>query len=231
MNIHAIHAQIFKVWRQKRMVKFEAIIQPRAEDLVLDVGGYPGTWTTRPQLAKRIDCLNLHKVEFDGGRYPKHHITTSVGDGCSLTYDKNSYDILFSNSVIEHVGDWEKQKAFAREVRRVGKRLWIQTPAIECPIEPHFLALFVHWLPVFVRRRLLRWLTPWGWIQRPSQEKIDETIAFTRLLSKKQVKELFPDCVVVTERLLWVIPKSYIAYRINSEQADAVNALPRVTDP
>jgi hypothetical protein len=50
------------------------------------------------------------------------------------------YDIAFSNSVIEHVGDWERQAAFASEIRRVGKNLWIQTPAKECPIEPHYLA-------------------------------------------------------------------------------------------
>lgn len=125
MNIHAIYARIFKLWRQKRMAKFEAIIEPDSEDSVLDVGGYPGTWTVRPQLAKVVDCINLHEVNFEEDRYPNHRITTSIGDGCSLTYDNSSYDILFSNSVIEHVGDWEKQQAFANEVRRVGSRLWI----------------------------------------------------------------------------------------------------------
>lgn len=197
---------------------FEAIIEPNSEDAVLDVGGYPATWTIRPQQSKRVDCLNLHEVNFEDSRYPNHRITTVVGDGCSLTYDNSSYDILFSNSVIEHVGDWEKQQAFAREVRRVGNRLWIQTPALECPMEPHYLAPFVHWLPVFIRRRVLRWLTPWGWLQKPNQKKIDEIITHTRLLSKKKFKELFPDCVVITERLLGIFPKSYIAYRTNSEQ-------------
>jgi hypothetical protein len=217
MNIHAIYARIFKVWRQKRMAEFEAIMQPHAEDLVLDVGGYPATWTTRPQLTKRIDCLNLHEVNWDGSRYPDYQITTFVGDGCALAHENGCYDILFSNSVIEHVGDWDKQQAFAQETRRVGRKLWIQTPAFECPIEPHFLAPFVHWLPVCVRRRVLRWFTPWGWIQKPAQDKIDETIQYTRLLTKKRFKELFPDCVIITERLLWIFPKSYIAYRTNNE--------------
>ena len=217
MNIHTIYAHIFKVWRQKRMARFETTIEPGPEDLVLDVGGYPATWTTRPQLARRIDCLNLRPVSFDGSRYPNHSITTAVGNGCALTYGENSYDILFSNSVIEHVGNWEQQQAFAREVRRVGQKLWIQTPALECPIEPHFLAPFVHWLPVFIRRRILRWFTPWGWIQKPTQNRIDEVIASTRLLSKRQEETLIPDCEVVTERLLGLFPKSYIAYRTNSD--------------
>jgi hypothetical protein len=214
MNINTVYAQVFRFWRQRRMAHFEALVCPRAGEVVLDVGGYPGTWTTRPQIVQRIDCLNLHAAPWDASQHPRHRITTTTGDACSLAYGDQSYDIVFSNSVIEHVGDWERQKAFAREVRRVGKRLWIQTPAVECPLEPHFLAPFVHWLPVSIRRRVLRWFTPWGWIVKPTQDKIDETIAFTRLLGKRQVKELFPDCVVITERLLGIIPKSYIAYRI-----------------
>lgn len=214
MNIHVVYAHIFKVWRQKRMSRFVAIVEPSSEDMVLDVGGYPGTWTSRPQFVRRIDCLNVHEVNWDSSRYPNHHITTLVGNGCSLEFEDSSYDILYSNSVIEHVGAWSEQKAFAQEARRVGNRLWVQTPALECPIEPHYLAPFVHWLPVVVRRRILRWCTPWGWIQKPTQHEIDKTIAFTRLLSKKQFMELFPDCVILTERLMGIFPKSYIAYRI-----------------
>jgi hypothetical protein len=48
---------------------------------------------------------------------------------------------------------------------------------------------------------------------KPSQATIDETISFTRLLTKRQVMELFPDCEIMTERFFWIFPKSYIAYR------------------
>lgn len=190
-------------------------MRPGPKDRLLDVGGYPKNWTTRPQLVQRIDCLNIDRINWDGSKHPNHKITTSVGNGCSLKYDDGSYDILFSNSVIEHVGNWEQQRQFAQEVRRVGKKLWIQTPALECPVEPHYLALFVHWMPILLRRRILRWLTLWGWIQKPTQSEIDQTIAFTRLLSKKNFRELFPDCEIITERLLVILPKSYIAYRIH----------------
>jgi len=205
------------------MAQFESIIRPSRDEVVLDVGGYLGTWTPRPQMPKRVDCLNLHAVAWDNTQHPEHRISTIVGDGCALPQGDDSYDIVFSNSVIEHVGGWQKQKAFAEEVRRVGKRIWIQTPAIECPIEPHFLAPFVHWLPVFIRRRILRWLTPWGWIEKPTQTYIDETISYTRLLSKRHVNELFPDCIIITERLLGVFPKSYIAYR-NTDANKAVDS-------
>lgn len=213
-SIHAIYQQVFKIWRSKRMNWFIEIIKPEKTDTLLDVGGYPGTWTARPPLVGRIDCLNVHPVEWSGAAAPLHHITTLVGDGCALTYPDHAYDIVFSNSVIEHVGTWEQQRAFAAEVRRVGKRLWLQTPAYSCPLEPHFMAPFVHWLPIPVRRRVLRWMTPWGWLEKPSQSRVDETIHYTRLLTKKQMTELFPDCTIVTERLLGIFPKSYVAYRV-----------------
>ncbi len=202
------------------MDQFDAMIQPQSSDLVLDVGGYPRTWTTGPQVPERIDCMSIHPIEWDTEAFPDHRIITTVGDGCALKEPDGSYDTLFSNSVIEHVGDWQNQVRLASEVRRVGKKLWIQTPAVAGPIEPHYPAPFVHWLPVSVRRKMLRWFTPWGWIQKPSQEKVDKTIRFTRLLSKKQMTELFPDCEIITERLLWIFPKSYVAWRLEPSETD-----------
>lgn len=227
-NIHTIYVQLFKIWRSKRMLLFEEMIDPQQQDVLLDVGGHPSTWVNRPQITKRIDCLNLHRIQWptetESEYLPnptdaanEYRITTIPGDGCALNYSDESYDILFSNSVIEHVGGWEQQRAFASEARRVGKKIWVQTPAFECPLEPHFLAPFVHWLPVAIRRLVTRWFTPWGWFNRPSQAITDRTIEHTRLLTKRQMQELFPDCKILTESLIWFIPKSYIAYRASKE--------------
>jgi hypothetical protein len=164
-------------------------------------------------MVKRIDCLNIHPVTWLAESAPRHHITTVIGDGCALEYEDGIYDVLFSNSVIEHVGNWERQRAFAAEARRVGKELWIQTPAFECPVEPHFLALFVHWLPVSLRKFCVRWLTLWGWLTRPSRDQVNETVMHTQLLTRKQMKDLFPDCHIITEKMFGIVPKSYVAYR------------------
>lgn len=97
---------------------------------------------------------------------------------------------------------------------RVGEKLLIQTPALGCPIEPHYLAPFVHWLPVPIRRKLLRWFSVSGWVTKPPQKTIDKTISTISLLSKKQMMDLFPEFKIMTERLFGVFPKSYIVYRL-----------------
>jgi ubiquinone/menaquinone biosynthesis C-methylase UbiE len=137
-----------------------------------------------------------------------------AGDGCNLPFADGSYDMVFSNSVIEHVGTWEQQQAFAREARRVGRKLWIQTPAFECPVEPHYIAPFVHYLPRSVQKATLRWCTPWGWLQKPTKQQVNDAVDSTRLLSKREFRELFPDCEILTERLAGILPKSYIAIRL-----------------
>jgi hypothetical protein len=115
--------------------------------------------------------------------------------------------------VIEHVGSWERQRQLADEARRVGKRVWIQTPAFACPIEPHYLSPFVHWLPLRIRRPVAKWLTPWGWLARPSAAQLQEMISTTRLLRFREMQTLFPDCEIHVERMLGAVPKSYIAIR------------------
>jgi hypothetical protein len=213
ISIHTIYRHIFKVWRRRRFALFLFLMRPNPSDILLDIGGYPGFWTSHPQPVKRIDTLNVHEVHWNGEQAPNYNIRTLVGDGCCLTMSDKSYDIAFSNSVIEHVGSWERQQQFAGEIRRVAKHLWVQTPAYECPIEPHYLAPFVHYLPRSFQKLILRWCTPWGWIERPSHDWINSMVETTRLLRKSEMRQLFPDCELITERMFWIIPKSYIAIR------------------
>jgi hypothetical protein len=212
-SIHSIHGQIFKIWRKRRFKLFLECVKPSAADMLLDLGGDPGFWTSQPQFAKRIDTLNVHGFPWNAADFPRHHIKILMGNGCSLTMLDQSYDIGFSNSVIEHVGSWEQQQQFASEIRRVAKALWVQTPAYECPIEPHYMTPFIHYLPRSFQKKILRWATLWGWLQRPTCTQINQMVETTRLLRKSEMLKLFPDCKIMTERLFWVVPKSYIAFR------------------
>lgn len=212
-SIHRLYGSIFKIWRAKRFQLFIETLKPSLRDRLVDVGGFPKFWISHPPIVHSIHSINLDKFPWDGSSHPEHRIETFAGNGCRLDIPDASYDIAFSNSVIEHVGAWEAQVAFAGEVRRVGNALWVQTPAYACPIEPHYLAPFVHWLPKEFRRRIIRRFTPWGWLSRPSKETVDQMIDTTRLLNLREMKTLFPDCEILTERLLWIFPKSYIAVR------------------
>ena len=214
LSIYTLYRQIFKLWRRKRLALFQRYISPAKEDVLLDVGGYPVFWLAHPAMVSRIDTLNLHAVSFDSEKFPDHQIRPLEGDGRALEFADGSYDIAFSNSVIEHVGSWEDQKRFAQEIRRVGKRVWCQTPALECPVEPHFLAPFVHWLPRKWRPWIVRYFTPRGWAAKGNATAIQEMVDWTRLISKREMAELFPDCQIVVEYLLPFVPKSYIAVRV-----------------
>ena len=119
---------------------------------------------------------------------------------------------MFSNSVIEHVGTWQRQQAFAAEVRRVGRGLWIQTPARGFFIEPHLLTPFIHWLPRRWQRRLLRNFTLRGWIDRPGPAEVDAFLDEVRLLTLAEMRTLFPDCTILREQFCGMT-KSYVAVR------------------
>jgi hypothetical protein len=100
-------------------------------------------------------CLNLETPERYKifGQLPGN-CRYVQGDARSLELPDQSFDIVFSNSVIEHVGTWEDQHAFARETARVGKRYWIQTPNKHFPIEPHMNFPYFQFLPRALQERL-----------------------------------------------------------------------------
>jgi hypothetical protein len=134
------------------------------------------------------------------------------GDGRRLPFADGAFDVAYSNSVIEHVGDGEDQRRFAAEVRRVAARLWVQTPSRWFPVEPHLVAPFVHFLPRRLQHVLARWATPWGWENRPSAEQARAFVDGIRLLTFREMRELFPDCEILRERFLG-LTKSFVALR------------------
>jgi len=213
MGIHTIYRALFKIWRRRRQKLFTDLLKPVQGDCILDIGGLPGFWREARLLGVKINCLNPDKKAVEGYQNQAENISMLEGDGCDLPFQDKSYSIVFSNSVIEHVGDFSRQKQFAGEVRRVGHRLWVQTPAYEFFIEPHFLCPFFHWLPVPWRIYLARWATLWGWLEKPSPQRVREMVEEIRLLKKNEFQELFPDCQILTEKILGILPKSYIAVR------------------
>ena len=196
------------------MRKFYTLLAPSRETRVLDIGGGVQTWTTESGEVNQfpVTLLNIRSVSILPERF-----TAIEASATALPFADKSFDIAFSNSVIEHVGTWQDQQAFAIEARRVASKLWVQTPARSFPIEPHQFGLFVHFLPKRVQYKLARRFTIWGWLNKPTPAEVRELVDEVRLLTYREMKELFPDCQILKERCL-LLTKSYIAVRHNVEK-------------
>jgi SAM-dependent methyltransferase len=117
-------------------------------------------------------------------------------------YADREFDVVFSNSVIEHLGTWENQQKMASEIRRVGKHYFVQTPNVYFPIEPHFLFPFFHFLPESYKIWIIRNFDT-GWFDRiPDRKTAEAAVREIRLLSKKELKYLFPE-VPFTVKEYW----------------------------
>lgn len=208
---------LWRLWKERRFQRFIKALRPKPADVLLDIGGYPFNWFQRGNIVGKVDVLNLELEPLHPPPTGAPIIRAISGDARSLKFVDCSYDIVFSNSVIEHVGTLEDQWSFAREARRVGRKLWIQTPAKECPIEPHYLGLFIHWFPVSWHVPLARWTSLRGITGAANRSDLLEIARSTRLLTRREFTEMFPDCEIWTERLLWVFPKSYVAIRSESQ--------------
>lgn len=210
--IHDLYRLVFRLWRVRRFQWFLETVKPGPRCILIDVGGYWWNWHERASAFGSILCVNPGEAgDADGSGLP--NVRQVVGDGCALSDPDGCYDIAFSNSVIEHVGGPDRQAAFAAEVRRVGRKVWVQTPALECPFEPHLLCLGLHWIPGRLGYLARKYLSPRAWIDGPNSSSMQDILDNTRLLSRQEFGSLFPDCRILTERILWIVPKSYIAVR------------------
>ena len=203
-----IAARISPYFRAKRMRKFLAIFSVSPATTIVDVGGYPAFWYEVAG-SPRITIINNYMPQLRSslGQYQR-----VVADGRCLPFKERAFDIAFSNSVIEHLSTYENQKKYADEMRRVAKSLWVQTPARCFPVETHLKTPFIHYLPAGLQRRLIRHFTVWGWMSRPTREDINGFVDEVRLLSYKEMRELFADCQIIKERFFF-FTKSYIAVR------------------
>lgn len=170
------------------------------ETTVLDIGGLPDLWDLCP-LRPKITFLNLNPP-------PTNRPDWIQGNGCHLPFPDNSFDLCFSNSVIEHLGNADDQRLFAREMQRVGHSYWAQTPNFWFPIEPHFMGPGIQWVPKRHRARLAKYFSLYG-LERP--EKMQPLVEEVRLLKRSEMRTLFPDGNIFAERFAG-LAKSIMAY-------------------
>lgn len=211
-----------------RLISAVAAARP-APARILDIGGTPAYWIlVGPDrlraLGVRITLLNRHSLGIPDGL--RDLLEATVGDGCDLAgIADGAYDLTHSNSVIEHVGGPARMAAFAAETRRTGRSYYVQTPDFWFPVEPHYMAPAVHWLPARWREELV-WRGVIRIHRRPADRRDARSIvAEQQLLTARRMRRLFPDAEHRHERLLG-LSKSLLALRWPSPGSRERDAFP-----
>jgi SAM-dependent methyltransferase len=217
-----VYTPFQKFFRPRRLRMFYRLLNVTESTRVLDIGGGAFFWDlalSEGLPLPQVTVLNIRPA----GDQSRSFLSWIVADACASQLPDNSFDLVFSNSLVEHLSDFRTQKLFADEVRRLAPRYFVQTPDRLCPVEPHFVTPFIHWLPRRVRRRMIRNFTVWGLGARPSQSYCDQLIEEVALLSKREMKQLFPDATVLSERFAG-LPKSLIAVKASTRGESVLHA-------
>jgi hypothetical protein len=218
--------------RSKRFGRFllpllKEVRAARGRLRILDVGGTSQYW--RPYQAElrtldaTITLLNLEWVTFvnleqmDGicdenldGICDENLVSGSVTD---VPFADGAFDLVHSNSTIEHVGPWSRMLKAAAEIRRLANVYYVQTPNFWFPVEPHFRAPLFHFLPEQLRARLLMRVHLDNAETRPTtMSDAMLEVQDASLLDRRQLSALFPDAEILDERFVGMT-KSLIAIR------------------
>jgi hypothetical protein len=190
----------------------DRIIARQGRARIVDIGGTEYYWQIfgdyLASMPIEIDLINLTHTPTTS---PK--LTSIVADATRLDHvDDNSYDLVHSNSVIEHVGSWSDMARMAQHVRRLAPVYYVQTPNFWFPYEPHFRFLGFHWLPQQLQYRLLMRCNLGFGGRRQSVDAAMRGVQSTSMIDRRQLQTLFPDARIEHERVLgWT--KSLMAIR------------------
>ncbi len=229
--LHVIHP-IMAHFRRRRLAELLKLYPNLADYSVLDVGGRPFIWELLKEhyqvVPKRLILLNTPD---DGFARRAADYSVEIADGRELPYADKSFDLVFSNSVIEHVGTHAQMAQFANECDRVGKQLYVQTPNRWFPLEAHFGAAFIHWLPRSWYKKLsflsVRYLMA---LNNPNEKYyFDQEFETTDLLSKKRLQSLFPNKEIMAEKAIgftksFIVTNAATASSAESESYAAVSS-------
>jgi hypothetical protein len=201
-------------FRSRRFAAFAELVDavPNRPVRILDVGGTSEFWRQRGWDGRddvEITLANLEGVNAEDSA-PFEHATADATDLAPLK--ERGFDVVFSNSTIEHLFSWHGQAAMAAAVRDLAPRYWVQTPNHWFPVEPHFLTPGWQYLPRRARYELIqrRRFGHRGPARDASHARslVDEI----RLLTPREMQLLFPDAEIVHERI-GPVTKSLIAIR------------------
>jgi hypothetical protein len=178
---------------------------------VVDLGGTVKSWLSAPIRPKTVTVLNL----MEPGESDEDWLFPVTGDACNAVevLEKagvgTSFDVVFSNAVLEHVGGHANRVRFAESVHALAPRHWVQTPYRYFPLEPHWLFPGMQFLPNSARARVARhW--PLAHTKSPDMDDARSSVLWTELIGLTEMKAYFPSSRIVHERAAG-LTKSLIA--------------------
>jgi hypothetical protein len=197
--------------RKKRAALLLNIFPELASMRVLDLGGVAAMWEAMPAVPAEVVLLN-----------PQAHPVPESGPFCSLAGDacnpptalrQENFDLVFSNSVIEHVGGHYRRERFAETVNTVASQHWIQTPNRYFPIEPHWMFPCFQFLPTHAKAAVNRVWSAGHFRKAPAEpQKRMEWALEIELLTKREMAHYFPESKIACERMAGMT-KSLVAIK------------------
>lgn len=180
----------------------EEIVARKGRCSILDVGGSEYYWklnsdfvsTNASRLTVTITNLDAGEVEFQDNRVFRF----KSGDATTPELYQGPFDFIHSNSVIEHVGNWNNIHAMASNIIATGLPYYVQTPNFWFPMEPHFRTIGFQYLPLDTRAKMLLKKRRGFRIARTYDEAMQE-VESVNLLTASQMSRLFPDAELVRE--------------------------------
>lgn len=180
---------------------------------VVDLGGTVDAWKRAPVQPRSVTVLNID----DPGAADVPWVRTVVGDACDAAVVLSAagaavtYDVVFSNAVLEHVGGHANRQRFADSVLALAPRHWVQTPYRYFPLEPHWLFPGMQFLPVAARIKIAE---SWPLVHSPHPgfEAARREVLWTELISVAEMRAYFPSSQLLHERVAG-LTKSLIAVR------------------
>lgn len=194
--------------RQQRNEELKRRFPNLADLRVLDLGGTAISWRVAGLRAQHVTVVNLDRPNPEPDQEP--WLEVIQGDACEGGFGK--FDLVFSNSVLEHVGGHARRQQIADVIRESAPAYWVQTPYRYFPIEPHWLFPGFQFLPFRARVEITR---RWNVGHHPLLKdagQAAELVASTELVSATEMRAYFPDGTIWFERFAGV-PKSVVAYK------------------
>jgi hypothetical protein len=192
--------------RQRRKEEFARRFPDLADMRVLDLGGTAVSWRVSGLRAGSVTVVNLGESPDSGDS----RMNVIRGDACAGGFGK--YDLVYSNSLMEHLGGHARRQQFVDVVQESAPSWWVQTPYRYFPVEPHWIFPGFQFLPFRLRVMVCQ---HWSTIHTPKikdRAKATESVASVELISATEMRAYFPTSEIWFERLAG-IPKSLVAVK------------------